>query len=386
MLARYGLARRRVRKRSLLLHVRGHLASSSSAVADRDAPAKKKYDWDAIELLQLPLPPLEDTAARYLEQLRPLLSATQFNEAQATADEYLRSEGRALQAQLAAENARNPGTSFIKAHWDAMYLCGRYPVPINSNPFVHWHPHPDPSQRSQVTRAAALVHRMLKWRQGMQQGTIEPDGAPERRLCMSEYSLLFGTTRIPVSNGRDYHLTVPDSCHIVVLLGQTFHRITVVDAAGRIASQLALERALQALLLAGVGGDGAISNRRHSLADLTATDRDTWGRNREALLAAGAGNPAALYEVESAILHLCLDQTSPQTQAELYEVFLHGGKHREPRWYDKSISLICTPAGEAAINFEHSPFDGSTIIRMMNDCWHDAAGREVRATSLLASH
>ena len=31
--------------------------------------------------------------------------------------------------------------------------------------------------------------------------------------------------------------------------------------------------------------------------------------------------------------------------------------------YDKSISLIVTPEGEAAVNFEHSPFDGSTLIR-----------------------
>jgi carnitine O-acetyltransferase len=59
----------------------------------------------------------------------------------------------------------------------------------------------------------------------------------------------------------------------------------------------------------------------------------------------------------------------------LYEIFLHGGAAAQPRWYDKSISLICTPSGEAAVNFEHSPFDGSTIIRMMNDVWHDAAGR-----------
>ena len=27
-----------------------------------------------------------------------------------------------------------------------MYLGGRYPVPINSNPFVMFHPHPDPTQ------------------------------------------------------------------------------------------------------------------------------------------------------------------------------------------------------------------------------------------------
>ena len=53
---------------------------------------------------------------------------------------------------------------------------------------------------------------------------------------------------------------------------------------------------------------------------------------------------------------------------------MHGGEHSEPRWYDKSISLLVTPDGQASTNFEHSPFDGSTIIRMQNDIWHMAAG------------
>ena len=53
---------------------------------------------------------------------------------------------------------------------------------------------------------------------------------------------------------------------------------------------------------------------------------------------------------------------------------MHGGEHSEPRWYDKSISLLVTPDGQASTNFEHSPFDGSTIIRMQNDVWHMAAG------------
>jgi carnitine O-acetyltransferase len=231
-LLRRGRHRRHTER--VLLRLGTHLASSStrssSSSSGRDMsqpnpPATVPlFNWDAIYPPPLPLPPLQDTAARYIEQLRPLLSPTQIREAEQAVGEFIRGGGRALQAQLAAGTATAEGlprTSYVKRHWDKMYLGGRYPVPINSNPFVYWHPHPDPELRSQARRAAVLVHRMLKWRQGMcvdtaavaspcaavahsrslrrHRGSVEPDGSPEKRLCMQEYKKLFGTTRIPVA-------------------------------------------------------------------------------------------------------------------------------------------------------------------------------------------
>eukprot|EP01045_Picozoa_sp_COSAG04_P053401 COSAG04_NODE_23292_length_341_cov_0.500000_1_plen_72_part_10 len=55
------------------------------------------------------------------------------------------------------------------------------------------------------------------------------------------------------------------------------------------------------------------------MAALTAADRDAWGAARDALVASGAENAAALHEIESAILHVNLDLTTARDQSALYE-------------------------------------------------------------------
>eukprot|EP00035_Acanthoeca_spectabilis_P007931 m.146467 g.146467 ORF g.146467 m.146467 type:complete len:434 (+) comp14145_c0_seq4:132-1433(+) len=332
-----------------LAAVRRHLASAPH----------RKYDWSTIRPPPLPLPPLEDTISRYLEQLKPLLSTESHAEAAREAAEFERVLGKDLQQQLKRSVEADRTTSYVKPFWDAMYLGGRYPVVINSNPFVAWHPHPDPTQQSQATRTAGLVHKMLTWRQGMENGLVEPDGPaepPNRRLCMTEYEKLFCTSRIPVVGGPDVHLTEPSARHIVVLRGAAVYKLNVVRDDGRISSERAIETAMAEILEFPTERDPSAA-----VATLTAADRDHWGRARTSLLEADPANKVGLNTIESAILHVCLDQTVPTNRKEVYETFLYGGKNGESRWYDKSVSLICTPSGDAAVNFEHSPFDGSTV-------------------------
>jgi hypothetical protein len=208
-------------------------------------------------------------------------------------------------------------------------IACRYPVVINSNPFVAWHPHPDRTKRSQASRAAGLVHKMLLWRQGMQRGLVEPDGPadpPDRRLCMSEYDRLFCTSRIPVVGGPDHHLTEPSACHVVVLRGSKFYRLDVVAVDGRIASEAVIEAAIANVLSHPLDSGGGTS-----IATLTAADRDHWGGARDALCQTSPRNAQALHTIESAILHLCLDSTTPGTPTAHYETFLHGGASCEPR-------------------------------------------------------
>jgi carnitine O-acetyltransferase len=103
-----------------------------------------------------------------------------------------------------------------------MYLGGRYPVPINSNPFVPFES--DPNHTEQASRAASLVFHMLKWRQGMFNGTVQPDGKPGKPACMDEYARLFATTRIPIADGTDKYVTDNQSRHIILLRGlSSFH-------------------------------------------------------------------------------------------------------------------------------------------------------------------
>ena len=164
--------------------LRRHLARN----LNRHQQSPEKYDWSqaAAGLPRLPIPRLDQTVSEFCDQLRPLLEPAELAAAGANAQDFLFGPGPRLQAELEARDAAAPATSYVKPFWDAMYLRGRYPVPINSNPFVAWEP--DPNQRTQLGRATSLVFAMLKWRQGMLAGQIEPDLGRNGPLCMSEYA------------------------------------------------------------------------------------------------------------------------------------------------------------------------------------------------------
>ena len=119
-------------------------------------------------------------------------------------------------------------------------------MPINSNPFVMFEP--DPAHRTQAGRAASLVWSMVAWWQGMGDGEVEPDGAAGQPACMEEYAHLFGTSRIPVADGRDVLKQDPGARHIVVLRGPAFYAITVADGRRNIVSEAALRASIEEVL------------------------------------------------------------------------------------------------------------------------------------------
>ena len=43
-----------------------------------------------------------------------------------------------------------------------------------------------------------------------------------------------------------------------------------------------------------------------------------------------------------------------------------------PRWWDKNFTLMVGRLGTAGVNFEHAPYDGATVVRMVDDAWHEA--------------
>ena len=102
------------------------------------AAAKPKfvYDWspENLDLPQLPIPPLADTCARFKEMLEPLMDGAELTAAFAAVDEFGGKEGPEFNTDLTRRNQNSPNTSYVKPFWDRMYLGGRYPVPINSNP------------------------------------------------------------------------------------------------------------------------------------------------------------------------------------------------------------------------------------------------------------
>lgn len=97
-------------------------------------------------------------------------------------------QGPSLQSELLRRDRFFEHNSYVQKFWDKMYLGGRYPSPVNSNPAFLFEK--DPLHRTQVSRAAATAYGLSCWVAAMRNGGVEADLGGKQRdipLCMNEY-------------------------------------------------------------------------------------------------------------------------------------------------------------------------------------------------------
>ena len=333
------------------------------------------------KLPRLPLPSLDDSLARYLKAVEPLVAPDQFAATKRYVSEALAAASvlRKLQEKLEASDSAGVDLSFISAAWEEMYLGLRCSLALNVNPAaVVSTASFGADATTQVARAARLVAAHVAFGAQVESGTLAPDVMRGTPLDMRQYPKMFSATRLP-RLGRDVHYKAPPgkSTHIVVLRGNTFWRVEVLDAkTGAPLSVSALETALQKVVDAtpmSKPPGPLTSGSAPSLAVLTTADRDTWARLRADLESHTSANRRSLAAIDDALFHLCLDEASvgttggaePQDEALVAaeRLALCGDARTAPRWFDKSFTLAVTADGACLLNFEHSWGDGICVAR-----------------------
>ena len=310
---------------------------------------------------RLPVPKLEDTIKGYLNSVKHLLAKDDYERTVRVAHSFLHNEGKELHLELLERDrlsrVANEKSSFVRPFWNDMYLCGRYPTPINSNPFFVLAR--DERNTTQATRAASLVCAFSQFYLAMIDRRLAPDFAGAQPNCMDEYSRLFGCSRIPLS-GKDQWYTNPKSRHIAILRGADIYTVDVVAGDGVISEEL-----LSSLIDHMINSTANASSSKDFLGNLCAWGRDEWAATRSKI---AKSNAQSLEMVDGALFVLCLDYVDPGTSlVEQCNIALHGkGQHR---WYDKTFNLSVSPNASAAVNFEHSMYDGSVIRRLLDETW-----------------
>jgi hypothetical protein len=89
-------------------------------------------------------------------------------------------------------------------------------------------------------------------------------------------------------------------------------------------------------------------------------------------------NHLTLQTIESALFTLSLDYNNATDAQTNSNVFLHAARNR---WYDKSLQLIVSRNGRAAINFEHSWGDGVCVLRLCNEIVEHSMAESLAAVS-----
>ncbi|KAK7927718.1 carnitine O-acetyltransferase [Apiospora marii] len=312
-------------------------------------------------LPRLPVPTLEETSARYIKSLHPLLSADELASSKKAVEEFVKpgGVGRKLQEKLVAKREDPNVRNWIYEWWnEAAYLAYRDPVvPYVSYFYSH---RDDRRRRNPAKRAAAITTAALEFKKQVDSGTLEPEYMKKLPICMDSYKWMFNASRV-AAKPADYPVKYDASTHkhiIAMRKNQLFKISHEVDGQQLNTSELEAQFARVYELAA----------RQPAVGALTSENRDVWTDAREILLNAAPKNKAALEAVESASFVVCLDDAAPVTLEERAHAYWHGdGKNR---WYDKPLQFIVNDNGTSGFMGEHSMMDGTPTHRL-NDYVND---------------
>ncbi|KAI1761105.1 acyltransferase ChoActase/COT/CPT [Hypoxylon sp. FL1150] len=312
-------------------------------------------------LPRLPVPTLEETAARYVKSLHPLLSPVEYAASKKAVDEFIRPGGAGprLQEKLVARREDPKTKNWIYEWWnDAAYLSYRDPVvPYVSYFYSH---RDDRRRRDPAKRAAALTTAALEFKKQVDASELEPEYMKKLPICMDSYRWMFNASRVaakPADHPVKYD--PKDHKHIIVVRKNQFFKVAH-EVDGRQLNTSELEAQFRRVY--------ELAQRVPAVGALTSENRDVWADARQLLLDASPKNKAALEAIESAAFAVCLDDASPVTLEERAHQYWHGDGQN--RWYDKPLQFIVNDNGTSGFMGEHSMMDGTPTQRL-NDYVND---------------
>jgi len=308
-------------------------------------------------LPRLPVPSLQDTAAKYLKSVHPLVSEKEYKHTEKVVQDFIKPGGigEKLQEQLVAKANETHTVNWLSEWWnDAAYLSYRDPVVF----FVsYFYSHRDDrKRRTPASRAAALSTATLQFRREIQERTLAPSLAKKTPQTMASYDWLFNACRIPgqkTDHGEKYE--PHDNAHIIVIRKNKFFLLPH-EYNGQQLSTAELETQFEKIIeLAGNQKDAPIGA-------LSGDNRDLWNESRNELIAADPKNETLLHQIQAASFVVCLDDTSPVTLEERATELWHGDG--ENRFYDKPAQLVVFENGASGFLGEHSMMDGTPTHRL----------------------
>ncbi|PVF97619.1 putative carnitine O-acetyltransferase mitochondrial precursor [Serendipita vermifera] len=315
------------------------------------------------DLPGLPVPTISSTAEKYLESARPHLTPSEFRTTQLAVNDFVASPlVKRLQTRLeerAVSEKAQGRNNWLSEWWnDVAYMSYRDPVVVFVSYFyVHL---AGEASKGRSARAAELLKALLIFRQLVETQKLEPEKVKDTPLAMSSYKWLFNSARFPTAPADTAKKFAPEqNNHIVFVRNNRFYEVPVV-VDGKEVSVRDLEAMIdQVVASADKAGKG------EAVGALTSENRDTWTKARQHLSSIG-NNAQTLERIDSAIIVVPLDDTTPTSREELSWACwtgANGGSGAANRWYDKHQMIFFDNARSGFLG-EHSCMDGTPTLRM----------------------
>ncbi|KAJ1921345.1 hypothetical protein H4219_000662 [Mycoemilia scoparia] len=323
-----------------------------------------------------------------MESLKPLLDDNALERSKAIAERFARKgagprrlgPGEYLQSLL-IEWDKQQHNSWLEKWWLEMaYHSWREPMCVNSNYWILFANDPNAydtisksshqQQESpkgvdgvgysefQVRRAARIINAALSQKETIQNKQWPVEVGRDGPLCMYQYDVIFGVTRIPKPGCDEIKIASKPSRHIVVMVDDQLFRINAYDkqmvryGLGDIEDQLS----------AVIKYVKSLSNKQKSppVGVLSGGHRDRWASVYSELLLSPK-NKQVLDQINDASFVLSLDDTITlpygSVTAAQQTPKHHATRPGHNRWFDKVVSIVVDRNGVAGACGEHSPCD-----------------------------
>jgi carnitine O-acetyltransferase len=321
-------------------------------VEDKSKGAMLRFE---DSLPRLPVPSLEETAARYLKTLHPLLSPVEHEASQKAVSDFIKPGGigHKLQEKLLARRDDAKHRNWLAEWWnDSAYLSYRDPVvPYVSYFYSH---RDDRRRRDPAKRAAAITTAALEFKRQVDDGSLEPEYMKKLPISMESYRWMFNASRVAAKPAdHPVKFEAKDHKHIIVMRRNQFFKV-LHEVGGRQLNTTELETQFKRIY--------ELAQPVPPVGALTTENRDVWADARQRLLDASETNKKSLREVESSSFVVCLDDAAPVTLEERAHQYWHGDGAN--RWFDKPCQFIINDNGTSGFMGEHSMMDGTPTHRL----------------------
>ena len=196
----------------------------------------------------LPVPPLAETAERYLQWVRPLLDDAAFEHTQALTAQFVAQEGALLQQVLLNFAEEKQDSSWLIDAWLQSYLACRGVLPLVSNvgfAVEHQGRLNGIEGAARWLAAAAAVHADYL------HGRIAVPQTPQgHEVCMRQWRVLQGALRVAQSGCDGYEFAEAAAAlrHAGIFWRGRYYRLPVLDEHGRPYAAAAFQTALAAIV------------------------------------------------------------------------------------------------------------------------------------------
>nr|XP_002121792.1 peroxisomal carnitine O-octanoyltransferase-like [Ciona intestinalis] len=325
----------------------------------------KTFDAE-FKLPDLPISTLENTISKYLDSVRAVASDEEFENTKKICEDFLDGEGVKLHEKL-QEHAKTQRNWLEKWWLDKAYLELRFPLPyMNFAGCATYQDYFWPlKEGTQLTRMAFSLHIVATFWQLLRNQQLPPhkSGAGQT-LSMDQLRTAFNTCRIPhrgmdeLANHFKPRSDGYTPSHTVVICRGYFFKLNLINPKSeKPYTPPQIEKALQNIKDKCV----ARANAADGVAALTALDRDRWADIRNHLIDLSEINQKNLYEIESAIHVVSMDEEIVgQTDTDILRNGFSGNPTQ--RWRDKCFNEIWGANGSYSSSCEHSAMDGMVMV------------------------